>query len=117
MSAQLNALMMQVQPHFLFNTLIAITVLVRQTKSKDAEQMLGHLSDLLRRVLEERNTPRRFLYAVKWSICSFTWLLNKCDSQTGSESICRQIQRRKKPWCHSSSCSQSWKCKFAMALD
>jgi len=44
---------MQLQPHFLFNTLNAITVLVRQQKSKDAEQMLGHLSDLLRGVLED----------------------------------------------------------------
>jgi two-component system, LytTR family, sensor kinase len=52
-SAQLNALKMQLQPHFLFNTLNAITVLVRARKSKDAEQMLGHLSDLLRRVLED----------------------------------------------------------------
>ncbi|HTZ60753.1 MAG TPA: histidine kinase [Acidobacteriaceae bacterium] len=52
-SAQLNALKMQLQPHFLFNTLNAITVLVRQQKSKDAEQMLGHLSDLLRGVLED----------------------------------------------------------------
>jgi two-component system LytT family sensor kinase len=51
--AQLNALKMQLQPHFLFNTLNAITVLVRQQKSKDAEQMLGHLSDLLRGVLED----------------------------------------------------------------
>lgn len=53
MSAQLNALKMQLQPHFLFNTLNAITVLVRQQKGKDAEQMLGHLSDLLRVVLED----------------------------------------------------------------
>lgn len=52
-SAQLNALKMQLQPHFLFNTLNAITVLVRQQKSRDAEQMLGHLSDLLRGVLED----------------------------------------------------------------
>ena len=40
MSAQLNVLKMQLQPHFLFNTLNAITVLVRQQKSRDAEQML-----------------------------------------------------------------------------
>jgi two-component system LytT family sensor kinase len=51
--AQLSALKMQLQPHFLFNTLNAITVLVRQQKSKDAEQMLGHLSDLLRGVLDD----------------------------------------------------------------
>jgi signal transduction histidine kinase len=53
MSAQLDALKMQLQPHFLFNTLNAITVLVRQQKGKDAEQMLGHLSDLLRGVLQD----------------------------------------------------------------
>lgn len=53
MSARLDALKMQLQPHFLFNTLNAITVLVRQQKGKDAEQMLGHLSDLLRGVLED----------------------------------------------------------------
>lgn len=55
-SAQLNALKMQLQPHFLFNTLNAITVLVRQHRSRDAEQMLGHLSDLLRGVLEDMDT-------------------------------------------------------------
>jgi two-component system LytT family sensor kinase len=52
-SAQLNALKMQLQPHFLFNTLNAITVLVRQQKSRAAEQMLGYLSDLLRGVLDD----------------------------------------------------------------
>lgn len=52
-SAQLGALKMQLQPHFLFNTLNAITVLVRQQRSRDAEQMLGHMGDLLRGVLED----------------------------------------------------------------
>lgn len=55
-SAQLNVLKMQLQPHFLFNTLNAIMVLVRQQRSRDAEQMLGHLSDLLRGVLEDLDT-------------------------------------------------------------
>jgi len=51
--AQLSALKMQLQPHFLFNTLNAIMVLVRQQKGKEAEEMVGHLSDLLRFVLED----------------------------------------------------------------
>jgi sensor histidine kinase YesM len=51
--AQLGVLKMQLQPHFLFNTLNAIMVLVRQQKSKEAEQTLAHLSDLLRCVLED----------------------------------------------------------------
>jgi sensor histidine kinase YesM len=53
MSAQLNALKMQLQPHFLFNTLNAIAVLVRQQKGREAEQMLAHLGDLLRGVLDD----------------------------------------------------------------
>jgi sensor histidine kinase YesM len=51
--AHLGVLKMQLQPHFLFNTLNAIMVLVRQQKSKEAEETLAHLSDLLRCVLED----------------------------------------------------------------
>lgn len=51
--AQLSALKMQLQPHFLFNTLNAIMVLVRQHKGREAEEMLARLSDLLRCVLED----------------------------------------------------------------
>jgi two-component system, LytTR family, sensor kinase len=51
--AHLSALKMQIQPHFLFNTLNAIMVLVRQEKGHEAEEMLGRLSDLLRCVLED----------------------------------------------------------------
>ncbi|HTQ86289.1 MAG TPA: histidine kinase [Candidatus Solibacter sp.] len=52
-NAQLNALKMQLQPHFLFNTLNAIMVLVRQQKGRQAEEMLARLGDLLRCVLED----------------------------------------------------------------
>jgi two-component system LytT family sensor kinase len=55
--AQLGALNMQLQPHFLFNTLNAIMVLVRQQSTAEAERMLAKLSDLLRCVLEDVNTP------------------------------------------------------------
>jgi sensor histidine kinase YesM len=51
--AHLGALKMQLQPHFLFNTLNAITVLVRQQQGRQAEEMLSRLSDLLRLVLED----------------------------------------------------------------
>ncbi|MEO8699094.1 MAG: histidine kinase [Kofleriaceae bacterium] len=49
--AQLDALKMQLHPHFLFNTLNAITVLMRKGDSTAAVRMLGGLSDLLRRSL------------------------------------------------------------------
>lgn len=51
--SRLGALRMQLHPHFLFNTLNAIVVLVRQGKTEDADQMLTNLSELLRRTLEE----------------------------------------------------------------
>jgi hypothetical protein len=52
-SSQLSALKMQLHPHFLFNTLSAIMVLVRQQKGREAETMLGRLSDLLRHTLDD----------------------------------------------------------------
>jgi sensor histidine kinase YesM len=52
-ASQLSALKMQLQPHFLFNTLGAIMVLVRQHKSREAETMLSRLSDLLRHTLDQ----------------------------------------------------------------
>ncbi len=51
--AHLSALKMQLQPHFLFNTLNAIMVLVRQQETRQAEETLARLSDLLRCVLED----------------------------------------------------------------
>ena len=49
--AQLEALRMQLHPHFLFNTLNAISVLIDRDP-EDARKTLGRLSDLLRLTLE-----------------------------------------------------------------
>src|SRR5262249_37257259 len=49
--AQLHLLKMQLHPHFLFNTLNAISALVRRDADK-AEHMLTRLGDLLRLTLE-----------------------------------------------------------------
>ncbi len=49
--AQLQALKMQLHPHFLFNTLNAISALV-QEDPEGAERMIARLSDLLRLSLE-----------------------------------------------------------------
>jgi len=51
--ARLGALKAQLQPHFLFNTLNAIVVLVRQQKGQLAEETLARFSDLLRAVLAD----------------------------------------------------------------
>jgi len=52
-AAQLSTLKMQLQPHFLFNTLGAITVLIQQQKTADAEAMVARLGDLLRLSLDD----------------------------------------------------------------
>lgn len=49
--ARLSALRMQLNPHFLFNSLNAITVLVRDENTRDASRMLELLSGVLRQVL------------------------------------------------------------------
>ena len=51
--AQLGALKMQLQPHFLFNTLNAIMGLVRTGEVQQAERALSRFSDLLRAVLDD----------------------------------------------------------------
>jgi len=50
--AKLSALRMQLHPHFLFNSLNAITVLVRDQRTQEASRMLELLSTLLRQVLQ-----------------------------------------------------------------
>ena len=50
--ARLEALKMQLHPHFLFNTLHAISGLVRRNETQPAVNMIAGLSELLRRALD-----------------------------------------------------------------
>jgi len=50
--AELQALKMQLHPHFLFNALHTVGTLVRTGKSALAVQVVGRLGDLLRRMLD-----------------------------------------------------------------
>jgi LytS/YehU family sensor histidine kinase len=54
--AQLQSLRMQLHPHFLFNTLNAISALVSQD-AQAADQMIARLSELLRMSLASDNAP------------------------------------------------------------
>jgi LytS/YehU family sensor histidine kinase len=56
--AQLRALQMQLEPHFLFNTLNAITTLVELGRQQQAVEMLEHLNILLKSTLR-RTTPEK----------------------------------------------------------
>ncbi len=52
--SQLKALQMQMEPHFLFNTLNAITSLMVQGRSNEAMTTVSHLNTILRRTLQHR---------------------------------------------------------------
>jgi two-component system, LytTR family, sensor kinase len=55
--AQLERLKSQLQPHFLFNTLNSISVLVREDPAA-AQQMIVQLSDLLRLAIDTKDAQR-----------------------------------------------------------
>jgi two-component system, LytTR family, sensor kinase len=61
--ARLGALRMQLNPHFLFNSLNAIAVLVRDRNTDAASRMLELLSDVLREVLRAEETHEATLAA------------------------------------------------------
>lgn len=50
--ARLSALRMQLNPHFLFNALNSVAMLVREGEGRQAVGMIAGLSDLLRRALD-----------------------------------------------------------------
>lgn len=65
--AQLHALQMQLEPHFLFNTLNAVTTLVELHRNEEAAQTLAHLNTILRTTLQ-RKTPEKVPFAQELQI-------------------------------------------------
>lgn len=57
-AARLHALELQLQPHFLFNTLNAISSLTRNRRNDEAVAMMAGLSDLLRYTLDHAGEQR-----------------------------------------------------------
>jgi hypothetical protein len=57
-NARLHALELQLQPHFLFNTLNAVSSLVRTRKNDDAVAMIAGLSEILRYTLDHEGNQR-----------------------------------------------------------
>ncbi len=59
--ASLDALKMQLHPHFLFNTLNSITALIRRGRAQEAEDIVAGLGELLRRSLEHKQDLKKTL--------------------------------------------------------
>ncbi len=57
--AQLAALRLQLEPHFMFNSLNAITGLIREGRNDEAVSMIASMSELLRRVTDR--SERQFV--------------------------------------------------------
>jgi len=66
-SAHLRALQMQLEPHFLFNTLNAVTALMELNRTHEALDTLGNLNTILKTVLK-RNTPGKIPLAQELEI-------------------------------------------------
>lgn len=58
--AQIEALSRQIEPHFLFNTLNAISELM-YSNARAADEMISRLSELLRQAFQQRNAPQATL--------------------------------------------------------
>jgi LytS/YehU family sensor histidine kinase len=54
--AELQALRMQLHPHFLFNALHSVTALVLKNENKEAVRMINRLSELLRFAIRDNET-------------------------------------------------------------
>ncbi len=70
---QYNTLVNQVNPHFLFNSLNSLSMLVREEKSEDALTYISRMSDTYRYIIEEGKVERttvadelRFLEAYRY---------------------------------------------------
>lgn len=66
-NAHLRALQMQLEPHFLFNTLNAVTTLMELGRTEEALDTLGHLNIILKTVLK-RDTPSKIPLAQELEI-------------------------------------------------
>ena len=66
-AAHLQALQMQLEPHFLFNTLNAITTLVELGRQKEAAETLSHLNAILKSTLVQ-GTPQKVSLAQELAV-------------------------------------------------
>jgi len=56
-AAQLEALRLQLNPHFLFNSLNTVAMLVRRGAASDAVRAITRLAELLRQLLRQHDSP------------------------------------------------------------
>ncbi len=84
--AHLRALQMQIEPHFLFNTLNAITSLIELDRKQQALQTLGNLNSILKSTLG-RSAPEKVALAQELELVDDYLSTRSRALQTGCASI------------------------------
>jgi len=106
--AEIRALRYQLQPHFLFNTLNAISTLVLSEQIKPAMEMIGKLAHLLRAHWLPLNYIS-FRSPTNSPSSKSTWISNACVSVTALRYIGRSIPASAICWFRGCCCNPSWK--------
>jgi two-component system, LytTR family, sensor kinase len=80
--ARLSALRYQLNPHFLFNSLNAVSTLVLEGNAPAATRMLAQIADLLRTTLDSRSVPEtpfshEIAFTEQYLAIEQTWLGNR----------------------------------------
>jgi len=110
--ARLNALRMQLDPHFLFNALNTISAQVAR-EPRLARNMIEHLGDLLRLSLDSHSRTEIPL-AEELAFLDHYLAIQKIALARRSESKSASPPRQSTLWCQTSSCSLLLRTRFAM---
>ena len=112
-TAQMNALKMQLHPHFLFNTLNAITSLIH-TDPEAADRMTTRLGDMLRTTLDLEGVQEVTLAQELDMLSDY---LEICAMRFSDrlQSNSTWTTRPKAEWCRRSCCSRSWRMPWSTA--
>ena len=113
--ARLDALRMQLNPHFLFNTLHAISALVERDPG-GVRRMIARLSELLRHTIDSARRARGDAARRAASFCGATSRSWRSAFRDGCTVRSTPIDRaRSTRSCRISSCSRSWRTRSSTA--
>jgi len=106
---------MQIEPHFLFNTLNAITTLVELGRQSEATEMIGHLNAILKSTLK-RTTPETVPLSQELEIVENYLAIEQVRFADRPGLKSKSILERPAAWCPVFSCSRLLRTRSGTAL-